>query len=247
MPGFQKEYEIHYYEIDKMKEATPVTILHFLQDLATFHTESVGLGLDRLSQARTGWVLNRWLLKMDKYPRLGDKILLETWLSRVEHFYTTREFIVVNSGGRQLGRASSIWIYLNIDTKRPLRIPEHFGKAYGLDESRSMHAPFKKALKMTEIQTEMNFHVRRSDIDTNDHVNNARYVDWMLEGIPAAVTNDYLLHELEVIYRKETKYGTDIFAAGQLVNQTPPEYFHKIMDATRKHELAAGRTLWKKR
>lgn len=247
MPGFKKQYDIHYYQVNQNREAAPVTLLHFLEDIAISHSESVGLGIDRLLEARTCWVLNHWLVRMERYPMLGDQISIETWPSNFDHFYATREFSIKDSEGYLLGQASSLWIYLNIDKKRPLRIPQHFEAAYGLDQNRSIDTPFHKTIKMTDADAEMNFHVRRSDIDTNGHVNNVRYVDWMIEGIPEDLARDYQLAELEVFYKKETMYGADIFSQCQRMNNAQPEYMHRILDETKDHELALGKTIWKKR
>jgi len=248
MPGFQKGYEIYYFQIDQNREVTPVSILHFLEDIATSHSEAVGLGIDHLLAERTGWVLNRWLLRMDRYPKLGDKIVIETWPSKFERFYANREFNIIGSEGNRLGQACSLWIYLNVDKKRPIRIPAHFEQAYGLAEGkRVMEDPFKDLPEMTAAQFEMNFHVRRSDIDTNGHVNNTRYVDWMIEGIPEDMTQDYQLFELEVVYKKETMYGTDIVTESQKLNVEHPVYLHRILDETKEHELALGRTAWRRR
>lgn len=248
MPGFLKGYEIYYFQIDQNREVTPISILHFLEDIATSHSETVGLGIDHLLAQRTGWVLNRWLLRMDRYPKLGEKISIETWPSKFERFYATREFSIIDSEGNFLGQASSLWIYLNVDKKRPIRIPAHFEQAYGLAEGkRVMEEPFQDLPEMTDAQSKLKFHVRRSDIDTNGHVNNARYVDWMIEGIHEDLSRDYQLSELEVIYKKETMYGADILSECQKMSVEHPEYLHRILDETKEHELALGRTVWRKR
>lgn len=114
-----------------------------------------------------------------------------------------------------------------------MRIPEHFGKLYGLTEIRALDHPFLDIPKMTNIHSETNFHVRRSDIDKNGHVNNARYVDWMLEGIQDDLAHNYQLTELEVVYKKETRYGTNVLSECQKINSTSPEYLHRILDETR--------------
>ncbi|HWP96298.1 MAG TPA: acyl-ACP thioesterase domain-containing protein [Syntrophomonadaceae bacterium] len=247
MPGFQKEYEIRYFQIDQSKEATPVSILHFLEDIAIFHSQAVGLGIDRLLEKRTGWILNRWVLRMEKYPRLGDKISIKTWTSRFERFYARREFMIDDPQGNPLGRASSLWIYLNVDKKRPLRIPEQFEQAYGVIEKMVMDDSYRDLPDMTDPETGMSFRVRRSDIDTNGHVNNARYVEWMIEGINGDLIQDYQLSELEVVYKKETVYGTNVYSEYQMINKAHPEYLHRILDKTEDRELALGRTVWQKR
>jgi medium-chain acyl-[acyl-carrier-protein] hydrolase len=247
MSGYQKEYEVHYYQIDRNQEATPVSILHFLEDIAISHSEAVGLGVSHLLVQRIGWVLNRWLLKMDKYPKLGDKVVIKTWPSKFERFYGTREFCIQDAQGNLCGKASSLWIYLNLDKKRPMRIPAHFGEIYGLTEQTVIDEPFKEIPDWVHAQSEIKFHVRKSDIDTNGHVNNARYLEWMLEGIHKDLSLEYQLSELEIIYKKETQYGSDILSECQSFNSEPLEYSHRILDDQRNHELAVGRTTWRKR
>ena len=39
---FSKEYEIHYYETNSFQEATPITLLNFLEDSAISNSASVG-------------------------------------------------------------------------------------------------------------------------------------------------------------------------------------------------------------
>lgn len=247
MSGFQKEYEVLYFQTGQNKEATPVSILHFLEDIAISHSESVGLGIDRLLEERMGWVLNRWYVTMERYPKLGEKILLETWPSKFERFYANREFSIRDTQGNGLGKASSLWIFLNLDKKRPQRIPSHFEEVYGVTAKTAIADPFNELPTMTAVDGSTRFHVRRSDIDTNRHVNNTRYVEWMIEGIPEDLAREYQLTELEVIYKKETRYGMDIFSECQNVRREQPEYLHRILDENRETELALGRTVWKKR
>jgi medium-chain acyl-[acyl-carrier-protein] hydrolase len=247
MPGFQKYYEIYYFQIDQNKEVTPISILQFLEDIATSHSEAVGLGIDYLKAEGSGWVLNRWLLKMSSYPKLGDKILVETWPSKFDRFYGTREFRIVAENGDILGRASSLWIFLNLDKKRPMRIPTHFEQAYGLVEQQQVKESFQDFPEWCQAESALRFHVRKSDIDTNGHVNNTRYVEWMLEGITEGVTRDYQLSELEVIYKKETMYGADIHSEIKAQKNLYPKYYHRILDENRVQELALGRTVWENR
>lgn len=247
MPGFIKEYEIFYFQIDQQGDASPITILGFLEDCATSHSEAVGIGIDYLISQRTCWVLNRWKLQMNRYPHLGEKITVETYPSNFERFYGRREFNIRDSQGSLLGQASSLWIYLNIDKRRPTRIPSNVASQYGLSEMLEENEPFRDLVEITDVHSEISFHVRRSDIDTNGHVNNTRYAEWMLEGIAEDIMGEYRLYQLEVIYKKETKYGVDVLSQCQKTESVEPKYLHRIVDRSSGTELACGSTVWVKR
>ncbi|SHN85376.1 acyl-[acyl-carrier-protein] thioesterase [Desulfitobacterium chlororespirans] len=247
MSGYSKEYEIFYFQVDQFGEASVITILDFLEDCAIAHSEAVGLGIESLLEQRTCWVLNRWRLEMERYPRLGEKVTIETLNIGFERFYGERVFTIRDSQGNIIGKAGSLWIYLNIDKRRPTRIPLQFADQYGVPESYEGKEPFEDLPEITDIHTEIRFHVRRSDIDTNGHVNNTRYVEWMLEGISEESLKDYRLRRLEVIYKKETPYGTDILSQGQGAKDAGLEYLHRVLDQSGERELACGRTVWTKR
>ncbi|WP_172637621.1 MULTISPECIES: acyl-[acyl-carrier-protein] thioesterase [Desulfitobacterium] len=247
MSGYCKEYEIFYFQVDQFGEASAVTILSFLEDCATAHSEAIGMGIEYLTSQRTCWVLNRWRLQMERYPRLGEKVSVETFPTSFLRFYGQRVFTIRDGQGHIIGSAGSLWIYLNIDKRRPTRIPLHFASQYGVSEGYEDHESFQDLPAITDIHSEISFHVRRSDIDTNGHVNNTRYVEWMLEGIAEDTIKDYRLHQLEVIYKKETQYGTDIISRCQRTESAEPEYLHLILDKSGSSELACGKTVWTKR
>ncbi|AEF93400.1 acyl-ACP thioesterase [Desulfotomaculum nigrificans CO-1-SRB] len=243
---YRKEFEVHYYEINQFEEATPVAVLNYLEETAVAHSESVGVGISKLKSQGVAWMLNRWHIKMEKYPLWNEKIVIETWPSRFERFYATREFNIRDSYDHIIGRASSLWVFLNIEKKRPLRIPDKIKDAYGTDPHRAIDEPFGELYNLDDSVEKKEFRVRRSDIDTNNHVNNAKYVDWVLETIPAEIYHNYTLASLEVLYRKEVAFGATIWAGCQGIGKgLNPVYAHSIMN--QDGNLALARTMWQRR
>lgn len=246
---FKIEFEVHYHEVNPREEATSLTILRYLEDAAIAHSESVGYGVGRLKSEQRAWILNRWHLQIERYPVYGEKVIIETWPSNFERFYATREFLIINQNLEIIGRATSLWIFINTQSKRPLRIGPEFQDAYGLEPLRAIEDSFGQLhiAKESEdgCEREQTFLVRRSDIDTNGHVNNANYLQWMLEVIPEEIYQDKRLASLEIIYKKETTYGSSIRSrcyvkSSEYIN---PEYLQVILDDA-GHELAIARTVW---
>jgi hypothetical protein len=52
--------------------------------------------------------------------------------------------------------------------------------------------------------------VRRADVDMNAHVNNARYIAWLLEDVPADVAEARRASGCDVEYRAECGMGDDV-------------------------------------
>jgi len=246
---FNKDFEVHYYEINKFREATPVTLLNYLEEAATSHSSFVGYDMDKLKSDGIGWVLNRWVLNIERYPYWNESIVVETWPSSFERFYATREFYIKDSSGIVIGKATSLWIFINLEKRKPIRIPENFGEVYGVNFLKAVTEPYREIRILGEPEVRKEFAVRQLDIDTNDHVNNSKYVEWMLEAIPEKVYNSYMMSSLEIEYKKETRYGEKIISNCKdiIENEAFPEYIHSVQGKDDKGELAVARTLWKKR
>lgn len=80
------------------------------------------------------------------------------------------------------------------------------------------------------------------------HVNNANYLQWMLEVVPENICNDHQLASLKIHYKKETTYGSSILSKclinGLGLNDLQPVCRHVILGEDFDRELAIGKTVW---
>ncbi|CAA7601612.1 HotDog domain protein [Acididesulfobacillus acetoxydans] len=258
---FATEFAPRFYELNARRQAGPVVLLHYLEEAAVSHSGAAGCSLQELEGRGVGWVLNRWYIVVERYPVWDEKVSVETWPAAFDRFYATREFIVRGRDNTRMARATSRWIYLSVEKKRPLRIPEGFARAYGLDPERAVEHDFA-ALPVRQGEWNLTtsgkriFAVRRSDLDGYHHVNNAQYVQWLLESVPEQTYDLAELQSLEIEYRKEVGYGgrvrvdTLALEPGAEGASALPEggqaYLHSIEDADTLRELAVARTIWKR-
>ena len=90
------------------------------------------------------------------------------------------------------------------------------------------------------------FKVRYSDIDSNAHVNNVKYIGWALESVPVEILYNNNLVELSVVFEKECSYGDEIKSICE-VKENDEEYIilHKIENNEGK-ELTTLISKWAK-
>lgn len=244
---FIKAFNVHYYEINKYSEATPVTILNYLEETAIAHSDAVGLGYQKLMSMGLAWVLNQWLVEFERFPHWNEQVIVETWPSDFHRFFATREFLMRDDKNNIICRASSRWILLNLEKKRPIRVPADYADLYGFDTERAINGDFEDIPEIANMVDEKEFFVRREDIDTNNHVNNTRYVSWILESVPKVIYDDYRLAELKVLYKKEAGSDSLISSACQQYGSSANEYLHSVYDQKHSQLLTTGFTKWKAR
>jgi len=211
-------YNIHYYEVDIHKRAYITKIMNYLGDMAMFQSESLGVGMEYLKNNKMAWVLYKWDITMNSYPLLNETIKVETYAYSLNRFYAYRKYEISDDTGNIIGQADSVWILINTDRRRPMRITKDMYEVYGIDNStNNKPIEIEKILPINKVDSEKSFRVRYSDIDTNKHVNNVKYVDWALETVPKDIVLNYQLKNIKVTYEKETTYGETITVSTEII------------------------------
>ena len=214
-----RNYNIHYYEVDIHKRALITSIIDYLGDMAMYQSEILGVGIEHLKENKMAWVLYKWDITMESYPLLNETIKVKTFAYSFRKFYAYRKYEIIDAEGNKIGYASSVWILINTDRRRPIRITKDMYEAYGIDESNNTSIEIEDIKSINTVHSEKSFQVRYSDIDTNMHVNNVKYVAWALETVPKDVVLNYELKNIKVTYEKETTYGETIKVSTEIIRE----------------------------
>ena len=214
-----RNYNIHYYEVDIKKMAHITTIINYLGDMAMYQSEILGVGIDYLKENNMAWVLYKWDITMDSYPLLNETIKVQTSAYSFKKFYGYREHEIIDAKGNKIGHANSVWFLINMNRRRPMRIMEGMYEVYGIDENNNTDIDIQNIPPISEVHSEKSFQVRYSDIDTNMHVNNVKYVAWALETVPKDIVLNYELKNIKATYEKETTYGETITVSTEVIRQ----------------------------
>jgi medium-chain acyl-[acyl-carrier-protein] hydrolase len=248
MPGFsyEKEYEIHYYEVDYKSRVLLTSMVDFLGDIATRQSQELGVGIEYLRENKLAWVLYKWNIDMYKYPLYGETIKIRTCPHSMRKFYAYRNFEIFNLEGELLGKADSMWFLINFEKRRPVRISQDIYRFYGVDLNDDSVLEIEDIEKPVYAAYEKTFDVRYSDIDTNQHVNNAKYIAWAMETVPMDIVLNYTLRNTKVTYEKETTYGETVNLFTEVRSKDDIVIcLHKISDKEGK-ELTLAKTIWEK-
>lgn len=227
---FTKKYEIHYYEVDYKLRCKLSSIIDFICDVGTHQSESVGGGIEYCTNNNCAWVFYKYDIKMYRYPRFGEIISLSTTPVGFKKFYGLRKYVIRDDKNEIIGEALALFFLINIEKRRPMRIQKEQYDFYGVDGDVDYDISMDKLERVEEEQYSKQFDIRYSDIDSNKHVNNVKYVEWAMEAVPIEVINDYQLARIKVTFEKETTYGERVSssAAVKQVNENSLKSYHTI-------------------
>ena len=242
----EKEYEVHYYETNYRLECKMSSIINYFCDIGTKQSENLGVGIDYLTERKLAWVFYKYNIKVKRYPKYGEKVKVITMAKCFKKFYASRAYEIYDENNEKIVDGEGIFLLINIDKRRAVRIPDDQYIAYGVDIETCPDIKITKLEKLTEEMHQNRFKVRYGDIDSNMHVNNVRYVEWAIESLPLEIVLNYELKELSVIFEKECRYGAEISASYEIKeNEDEVLILHKIADNEGK-ELTVLTSSWKK-
>ncbi|KAI3463605.1 hypothetical protein Pfo_020268 [Paulownia fortunei] len=215
---FRQSFVIRSYEIGPDKTATMETIMNLLQETALNHVANSGVAGDgfgatrEMSIRKLIWVVTRIQVQIEKYSSWGDVVEIDTWVDAAGKNGMRRDWIIRDYNTQKIiTRATSTWVTMNRETRRLSKIP---------DQVRNELLPFylnKAAIaientdrenieKLTDDTAERirtGLAPRWSDMDVNQHVNNVKYIGWILESVPINVLKDYDMTSMTLEYRRE--------------------------------------------
>jgi len=228
---YERNYFIHYYDTDLKKRALITSLMRYFEDIAILQSEDSSVGLDYYTKKNVAWVLYKWDIEILNYPRFKDTIRVETCPLAFAKFYAFRSFDVFSLTQELLVKGSSMWFFVDLGTRRPARIPQEVYDCYQITPAEVRQLEIVDPKTPEEIAYKTTFRVRQSDIDTNGHVNNIKYVEWALEALPQEIFLNFILRRIKVVYKKETMYGRMIDSSASEIKEGEKMTFrHKISD-----------------
>lgn len=243
-PTWNETFRIRAYETDPSGAASVPTICNLLQESASNHARALGVSVEQLTAQNVTWVLARLHVEMDAYPTWRETVHVETWPSGIEGLYATREFVVTGGAGEPLGRGTSAWLLIDVDRRRPVRIPEAITAIRRPARGRVLADAFEKLPAPATVDHTFTVQVRYGDLDLNRHANNVHYLAWALEALPRPILEDYRLTSLEVHFRAETADGDVVASQVGRAGADEPVFHHRLVREADGREVVLARTRW---
>ena len=202
----QLTFEIPPQFVDFQRRIKLSSLIDLILTASGYNADENGFGLRHLKKLDATWVISRLALEMDYFPKQYEKITVETWVQEVHTANTIRNYRVFNEKGEVIGNSTSVWVMINVKTRRPMDLKLLEGiDVFATSESSGIDRPFK--LNAVESETIDSFRVKYSDIDINQHVNTVHYLDWMVNSFTLEEHKAHTIKRVDVNFMNEVVYG----------------------------------------
>ncbi len=208
---YSQEFTIGSFDSDWHGNAKLTSICNYLQEIAGNHVDQIGQGMDDLNQKNHAWVLSRMRIKIIRPAKWKECIRIETFPTGIKGLFGARDFRIYDQANKIIALASSYWLVVDLKSHRPMR-PNQIVKHMPLgnypevfDDELEKLAPVSDQAKLIE-----EIKVHYSDIDINRHVNNVKYLKWLIDAFSSETLIEKQILELEINFLHELKLGEHI-------------------------------------
>ena len=242
---FEEKVKIRYSEMDYDLVLKPSALLQFMQDLASDNAEMLNFGYSYIIKNNLAWFLLKYHMEFDDYPKGLYDLTIKTEPRGCNKLFAFRDFEILHNNKR-IGRAASTWALVDLKTKSMSNTMEALnGNPYmTLFEKRETDLIYDKVKPPQRIDIEKTFEIRFDDLDVNQHVNNANYIVWAFEPLDFEFRKQYKLKTLDMVFKKEIKYGAKVISQIEINNDTTT---HIVKNKDTDEELCMVLAKWVKK
>lgn len=240
---FEERIQVKYSEMDYKQSVKPSAILNFFQDMASKNAENLGFGYSFITKKNLAWFLLKYRIEFVKYPAEVCNLTLKTQPRGYNKIFAFRNFEICN-GQELLARASSCWALVNTATGKMANIGEalEFNPGMPPYQKQNEDLDFEKISIPQKIDVESVFEIRYDDIDVNCHANNCNYIIWALEPLGFDFRSSHCIKTMDIIFKKEIKYGSKVLSQVEIINET--NTLHILKNADTGEELCLINIIW---
>lgn len=210
---FEENYITSFTQTGIHNVLTNKSFLSLMENLAGAHSAYCHFSFADIAKDNLSWIILSWRLKVYRRPKADEKITIKTWGRFFNKIFVLRDFKVIDSQGNVCAIASSKWCLIDTLRGKIAKLPENLDETYHgfvnesvFDDNEMLKIP----VPTSDCVSKDNYKIRRFDLDINRHVHNLNYLNFAYELLPLDVYDGKELNNLEIIYKKEIKYGETI-------------------------------------
>jgi acyl-ACP thioesterase len=157
-----------------------------------------------------------------------------------------RDLSVTHEDGRIIGGAKSAWLVLDLKSRKPQRVEPLLAGIDPFPDRHGVEATLEKIPAPKDSEAKAIFRVHYSDLDMHQHVNNARYIEWVLDSYSFEMNQTHHISTFEINFLAESSCGDELSIRSERQRDFIPTYLHTVVRKEDGRELCRARVRWRR-
>lgn len=188
---------------DRYGAFKPSELMICMQEMAGHHGELLGLGREELLQHHAIWVLIRNEFQLFATPKVGEAVLAETFPGQPRRTLFPRYHRFTREDGSLLAIGVGGWTMADTRSHRMCAIPELLARIPDTSDLAPLMAYPGAVQPLAGQAKQMERLIAFSDFDFNQHVNNTRCGDWLLDMLDESLLKTHFVSRFLANYDRE--------------------------------------------
>jgi len=206
-----EQFSVHASDTDYRSKGKLSFIMDIMQRAADSAVGKLGISMEEILNAGMGWMMITLDLEFKRIPRPNDQLSVRTWSKGTKGALWQRDYRIFDGDGIEIATARTIWALVDIEKRKilrpnalPVELKHYSGDSVG-DFPNKVAIP--SDIKLEEVYK---YCVRYSGLDTNGHLNNARYGDLCSDALTLSEWDSAELKRFQITYLNEAKFGDEL-------------------------------------
>ena len=210
---YEYKFKIGMKQINPKCKISNYGFLSFMEELATWYSDTVGYGIKDIKNKNRAWIIMDWQLEVKERPSYSDEIFVRTYAVEMDKpsFHCYRNFEVYDMNNNLIAKATSKWIFFDTEKRRITKLDLDFMELYKTEISEyNPESKIEKLREPTSYDSEKEYTIKRFDIDGVGHLHNTNYLNIAYEAVPEQIYIGEEPKNLRIMYKHEVKLGDTV-------------------------------------
>lgn len=239
---YKGQYHIELRDVDFTKKLKLSALFSLFQDIASLAAEDLGYGIETLEKKyKVAWILTRIRVDILRHPTWDENITIETWPLHPSKIDFDRDFLVKDHTGAVITKAASKWVVMGLNDRK-IKRTESINIHYPENRTeRAIEGKFGKFKDFGGLEPAYQKVIGYSDIDFNGHLNNSKYVDYIMDCFLPDFHKRHPIHTIEINFNQEALPGDSITLYKDISKMDEHELYVEGVNQTDHHTIFKSR------
>lgn len=226
---FKMKHQVKYYEADVTGKLSLPMIFNLAVLSSTMQSIELNVGPDFTHAQGLGWIILQEVLTIKRRPNDGEEIILQTLAREFNPYFAKRLYQITDLDGNVLVNIEALYAMVDMEKRKMARIPQEMVDAYQSERVKKITRDVEPAKFAEDDQANrvQKYAVRFLDIDSNRHVNNSKYADWMQDVLDPAYVLEHEPVAMNIKFEQEVRLGDMVQSEVKFANDN--QTIHRIV------------------
>lgn len=210
MAAYKMKHTVTFSDADEQGRIKLSTLVSYMMETSNRQLAQGNASVEAFIRRGIGWVVLDYHFEIKRLPKVNETVTFSADVAGYNRFFAYRDFNVTDKVGHKIITVHSQWVILDLKERKIKEADPKLMASFNNYELKKMPR-FKRVrpLKDYEEKYDQKYQVRYYDLDTNHHMTNTKYFDWIVDSLSRDFLNTHQPKILDICFKKEIHYGQD--------------------------------------